>query len=103
MKQLLCILLLIGATSAQAYDFEVDGIFYNILESELWEHENPIVEVTFEKAGGRKVIPTETYVGDMVIPAYVTWESTEYQVIDIGYSSFAFTDVSTVEMPEGLE
>lgn len=54
MKQLLCILLLIGATSAQAYDFEVDGIFYNILESELWEHENPIVEVTFEKAGDAK-------------------------------------------------
>jgi len=103
MKQLLCILLLIGATSAQAYDFEVDGIFYNILESELWEHENPIVEVTFEKAGGRKTIPTESYVNDMVIPAYVTWEGTEYQVIGIGYSAFSFTGVWSVEMPEGLE
>ena len=34
----------------------------------MWEHENPIVEVTFEKAGGRKTIPTESYVNDMVNP-----------------------------------
>ncbi|MBQ7687505.1 MAG: hypothetical protein IJT28_09805 [Bacteroidaceae bacterium] len=88
MRQLLYILLLFCTASASAYDFEVDGIYYNILESELWEHENPTVEVTYGQIGGRGKEATPTYVGDMEIPACVMWEGTEYQVIGIGYSAF---------------
>ena len=102
MRQLLYILLLFCTASASAYDFEVDGIYYNILESELWEHENPTVEVTYGQIGGRGKEATPTYVGDMEIPACVMWEGTEYQVIGIGYSAFFLTDVSSVKMSEGL-
>ena len=103
MRRFLFIICIVCTSTAYAYDFEVDGIFYNILEGELWDHENPVVEVTYEKKGTRKTLPTETYVDHVVIPAYVTWERTEYQVIGIGYSAFSWCDLSSITLPEGLE
>ncbi len=72
-------LLLLFGQSLFAYDFEVNGIFYNITSST-----DLTVEVTYDV----KYQQTSTYVGDVVIPATVENEGTTYSVTSIGYHAF---------------
>ena len=75
MKKILqSIVLLLGVllpASAAAYDFEVDGIYYNINGNEA--------AVTFG---------TNKYAGDVTIPEAVTHDGTTYPVTYIGVSAF---------------
>ena len=61
-------------TAASAYDFEVDGIYYN----KIGENE---VEVT-----------RDVYSGNIIIPSQVTYQDTTYSVTGIG--EYAFDDCS---------
>ena len=82
MKQLrtvLAALLLLCSTVATAHDFEVDGIYYNILSLE-----EKTVEVTFE--GDR---PLGEYWGNVRIPASVTYKGRTYSVTTIGDNAFS--------------
>ena len=77
MKRTLFFMLLsvcLSAPAAWASDFETDGIYYNILS-----YIDNTVEVTFGD---------EDYLGDVIIPATVAYEETEYQVTSIGASAF---------------
>lgn len=70
-----------------AYDFEVDGIYYNITSSSSSE-----VEV----ANG-------SYSGSVIIPEYVTYEGNTFNVTSIGNS--AFNDCSrltSISIPESV-
>ena len=58
--------------TASGYDFEVDGIYYNVKDGEA--------EVTCNG--------TRCYSGDIVIPESVTHEDTVYQVTGIGSKAF---------------
>ncbi len=76
-KQLLTtIAMLLCSLMAHAYDFEVDGIYYNITsEKEL------TIEVTHKGQYSK-------YTGTIEIPVTVMYHQQEYNVTSIGYSAF---------------
>lgn len=82
MKQLLRFSILLLAillpTLAMAYDFEVDGIFYNINGNEATVTYNGLYD----------------YSGSVTIPATVTYNGTTYPVTSIG--KFAFYNCSSL-------
>jgi RHS repeat-associated protein len=63
-------------STTMAYDFEVDGIYYNRTSGNT-------VEVTY------KDTHFNSYSGDIIIPATVTYNETTYSVMSIGYSAFS--------------
>jgi len=72
-----------------AYDFEVDGIFYNYLSKS-----GSGVEVTYESKD-------KNYSGDVTIPSSVTYSGTEYTVYDIGDYAFQNCDeLTSVTLPK---
>ena len=66
----------LSAPAAWAYDFDVDGIYYNITSSD-----DKTVEVTTS--------PNHSYSGDVTIPETVTNEGSEYRVTAIGKGAFS--------------
>lgn len=80
--------LLLCSLTTSAYDFEVNGICYNILlDVDL------TVEVTESNNG---------YSGDVVIPSTVVYEGITYQVTSIGEYAFAYCSISSVTIPFGV-
>ena len=73
-KLLFTVLLLLCATVATAYDFNSQGIYYNITSDET-------VEVTYNS--GSK------YTGIVRIPSSVTYKGTVYSITSIGGSAFS--------------
>lgn len=89
LKHLFTLLLLVLCSQAvKAYDFEVDGIYYNIsMES--------IVEVTSGDT---------YYTGNVVIPSVVEYEGTSYSVVGIGSSAFnGCEELSSVQIPSSVK
>ena len=75
LKQLFTALLLLCTTIASAYDFEVSGIYYNILSK---------ADKTVEVTNG-----SNFYTGSVVIPKSVIYNGTTYSVIRVGSYAFA--------------
>ena len=71
--------LLLGATTAMAHDFEVDGIFYNTSG-------NNTASVTYK--GDSWYAYANEYSGAVTIPTEVTYEGTTYSVTSIGNNAF---------------
>ncbi|MDO4319346.1 MAG: MBG domain-containing protein [Bacteroidales bacterium] len=71
---------------ASAYDFEVDGIYYNITSMADLE-----VEVTFG---------SKAYNGAIVIPAAVNYNNRTFSVIGIGYNAFDYDGITSISLPE---
>ena len=75
LKHLLTALLLLCTSVTNAYDFEVNGIYYDITDST-----NKNVAVT---------INTDSeYTGDVIIPETVTYNNVTYSVTSIGNDAF---------------
>ena len=90
-KHIYLTLALILPTASLAYDFEVDGIYYNIYGN--------IVSVT-DADGNRE---TPNYSGDVIIPATVTYNGTTYSVTSI--DRFAFyhcVELSSIDIPNSV-
>ena len=86
MKHLFTMLLALIVATASAQDFEVDGIYYNILSED---------DRTVEVTNG-----TDEYKGDIVIPEEVIYDSKVYSVTTIGSWAFSECDALTsVSMP----
>ena len=85
------IVTLLGIFPVSAYDFQVDGIYYNLNGEE--------VTVTNESGG-----PSNgSYSGDVVIPASVTYEGKTYPVTGIGNYTFCFCyDLISITIPESV-
>ena len=84
---LMSLLCAVMPLAASAYDFEVDGLYYNkISEGE--------VEV---------VKGDNQYAGDVVVPASITVDGVEYAVTAIGQQAFEFCSVNSIVLPEGLK
>lgn len=80
-----------GILPASAYDFQVDGIYYDIHGDE--------VSVTYDTGNS---IGT-SYSGAVVIPASVTYEGKTYSVTSIGNSAFYnCSGLTSVTMPESV-
>lgn len=83
---------------ASAYDFEADGIYYNITSMSNLE-----VEVTHEYASDY-VVYNHSYNGDVVIPSTVNYNNRTFTVSSIGISAFgqsggAHADITGVQLP----
>ncbi len=88
---LLACLLTLFSVATWAYDFEVDGIYYNKTSAST-------VEVTYLELE----VATPTYTGDLVIPETVEYEGSTYTVTAIGYEAFDSCKFSSITMPETI-
>ena len=89
-KQLLItIAVLLCSTTMYAYDFEVDGIYYNII---------PTTDFTAEVTSG-----DINYSGDVIIPSTVNYNGNVYSVKYIESSAFESCSVLTsIEIPNSI-
>lgn len=96
MKKLFTLLLAALCTlSVWAYDFEVGGIYYNILEGNN-------VEVTTGGYTGRPP-KLQEYTGSLNIPTTVTYNGTTYSVTRIGGKAFINnTSLTSVTIPNSI-
>ena len=87
LRHLLTVLLLLCSVVANAYDFEVDGIYYSITPGKT-------VEIT--SLG-------YNYNRSLVIPESVTYNGVTYSVTSIGYLAFAYcTGLTSIKIPNSV-
>lgn len=79
------LLFFLGIINVCAYDFEVDGIYYNITSQSNLE-----VEVTYKQLEftGQYYKDNITYSGEITIPESVNFNNRTYEVTGIGESAF---------------
>ena len=95
-KTFLTTLFLLCCTTLSAQDFEVGGIFYNILSKE-----NKTVEVTYK--GPNPYYYLNEYIGKVTIPANVTYNGTTYNVTTIKNSAFdVCPGLISIEIPNSV-
>lgn len=70
---------MVAAISAHAYDFVVDGIYYNIVNA---NSDDEHVEVTYQSFNNKD------YSGNIVIPLQVLYSGKKYSVTGIGSCAF---------------
>ena len=89
-------LLLLCFANANAHDFEVDGIYYNITSSS-----NKTVEVTYRGTSFDQY--SNEYTGSVVIPSSVTYNGTTYSVTTIGSEAFySCSGLTSVTIPNSV-
>ena len=94
-KTLFTALLLLLGVSVSAHDFEVDGIYYNVIDSV-----NNTVEVTYQ---GEKWDSYDEYSGQVVIPETVSCNGITYKVTEIGAYAFCRSqNLTNVTVPLGV-
>jgi len=97
MKRLITLIAAICiAVSSWAYDFTMDGVYYNITSSTA----PYTVEVTYNTIPD---INDPSYTGDIIIPSSVTYNSTTYSISAIGHDAFCYsTALSSVTIPSSV-
>ena len=97
MKKLFTLLLALVATTALwAHDFEVNGIYYNILTNKTNE-----VKVTYR--GSSYDSNSNEYTGSVTIPSTVTYNGTTYSVTSIGELAFAnCSGLTSITIPNSV-
>ena len=94
-KSFLLLTLLCGVLSAWAHDVEVDGIFYNL------NNTNKTATVTFR--GDSYDAYDDEYAGDVVIPKAVTYNGITYSVTSLGNECFCgCSDLTSVTIPNSV-
>ena len=82
-KQLLtCLLILWGSIAAHAYDFELNGVYYNITDAD-----SKTVEVTYVENGEGNA---DFYYGTITIPNRISKDGVTYLVTAIGDDAFHY-------------
>lgn len=93
-KFIVLLLLLCSPFEIYAYDFEFDGIYYNIISEKF-----NTCEVTYRD------ILCGCYHGDVVIPDCVLYHNKKYRTIGIGERAFreSYRALRSVEIPNSIE
>lgn len=89
-KQLLItVIVLLCSVTASAYDFEVNGVYYNILSAS---------DLTVEVTSG-----DNQYTGEVIIPSTVTYKSKVLNVTNIGDYAFDYCfGLTSVTIPNSV-
>ena len=96
LKLLLSAIALLCSTIASAHDFEVDGIFYNIIDESV-----KTVEVTFK--GSKYDSYDSEYSGEIVVPESVEYHGYTYTVTAIGDNAFYNCgNLTSVKLPNTI-
>ena len=91
-KTLLAIACLLCSFAASAHDFEVDGIYYGIIDTS-----SKVVEVTCSHYVNGQ------YTGSVVIPETVTYKGTTYRVTSIGEWAFSYCHgLTSITIPNSV-
>ena len=91
---LLSMLMVMMPLMVNAYDAEIDGIYYNFSGDEA--------EVTYQKVGENQ-IPMSDYSGSIVIPESVVYKEKSYKVTRIGLQAFfCCEDVISITIPKSV-
>lgn len=92
-KVTMLLAVLIMSAKAFAYDFEVDGIYYNILS-------DTTCEVTYKSLGSRN-----DYIGKVIIPKQVSkYHVGTKRVVAIGACAFALCpSLSSIDIPNSVK
>lgn len=85
-KPLLAIACLLSSISVSAYDFKVDGIYYDVVSL----------------SACRVVKGDVMYSGDVVIPARVNYANKTLTVIEIGASAFYKSEITGITIPNTI-
>ena len=93
---LLFAVVLLAQNRAAAYDFESDGIYYNIIDADAKQ-----VEVTCQDNQGWST--QSSYTESVYIPSLVTSGGITYAVIRIGAYAFARSSITSITIAEGIE
>lgn len=87
LKSLLAIACLLSSINALAYDFEVDGFYY---------------EVNLEKMTATLVAGENKQIGDIIVPATVSYKGREFSVTAINGAFSGNTELSSVKIPSSI-
>lgn len=90
-NSIIFVLMVLFPFASSAFDFEVNGIYYNVLSAS-----EKTVEVT--KNDGNN----SDYTGFVTIPRVVTYENISFNVTAIGEKAFYNSTVTSVNLPEGI-
>lgn len=83
--------MLLAFLTTSAYDFEVDGIFYNFVSAS---------DLTCKVTAGDD---TDKYGGDIIIPSKVKFQNKELSVVEVGDKCFErCTDLTSVQIPSSV-
>ena len=91
-RTVIAALLLLCSTTMNAYDFKVDGIYYNITGANS-------VEVTFTGS----TYMYNNYTGSIAIPENVTYNGLAFNVISIGRHAFRNSKITAVTIPNSVK
>ena len=90
---LLTLLISMISTDTFAYDFEIDGIYYNLIDGKA-------AEVTYK---GPRSDTGQSYSGEVVIPEKVTYKGVEYPVESIGNLAFyECSSLTSITIPNSV-
>ena len=93
---LLALMMSTAAIAEEVYDFDVDGIYYKILEN---GNEVSVTYKTYYYSSHTAHYESD-YTGDVVIPATVTFNGKTFQVTEIGdHAFFLRGSVTSVTIP----
>jgi len=85
---------------ASAYDFELDGFYYNVISvSDLTLELTTDVEIRDELNDGDN---NKKYSGDVVIPETVNYKGKDWKIIKISYTFKFCYDVTSVTIPSSV-
>ena len=92
LNHLLLFIMAFCTLSASAYNFKVDGIYYNINGNQA--------TVTYKRYASSTATYSNDYAGDVVIPTTVTYNGTTYSVTSIGdHAFFGSSSLTSVTIP----